>query len=118
MTEMQRRIDDQSDRDRRSFVQSRGLVVMNRRRKIKMCAYGSCRVEFYAYGEKGCGKTLYCLPCRKIVRLASSARWRKRNRTIINKKNNEWWVKAGGAKKQHEYYLKRKAAKLEAVTHG
>ena len=109
MNEIQRQAYDQNIKDKRSLIHSRGIVTMDRRRKIRMCAYGSCREEFYVKGDKGCGMTLYCLPCRSIVRKATSTRWRKRNRLIINKKNALYWVKFPN--KQHENYLKRKALK-------
>mgnify|MGYP003651135340 CR=1 FL=1 len=117
MTQIQRRIDDQADRDRREFIQSRGLVKMNRRCKIRMCQYGSCRSEFYVK-EVGGGKKLYCDTHRYIPLMLTQRKYRKTHREIINKKNNDWWVRNGGAVKQHQYYLKRKAAKLEAITHG
>jgi len=42
---------------------------MDRRHKIKMCAYGSCREEFYAKGDRGRSRK-YCDKCRPLVVLA------------------------------------------------
>jgi len=41
---------------------------MDRRCKIKMCAYGSCRVEFYAKGDSGAAKRKYCDEHKIIAR--------------------------------------------------
>ena len=60
---------------------------MDRRCKIKMCAYGSCRVEFYGKGTPGAGMQLYCLPHRAVVRKATHKRYRERIKGEIAKRN-------------------------------
>ena len=103
--------------DARNFIQDRRLKPMDLRCKTRMCQYGTCRNEFYVR-EMGGGKKLYCDTHRHIPLMLTQKKYRKTHRESINKKNSEWWIRNGGAAKQHEYYLKRKAAKLEAITHG
>ena len=103
--------------DARQFIQDRRVKPMDLRCKTRMCHYGTCRNEFYVR-ELGGGRKLYCKKHRHVPLLITQKKYRKTHRESINKKNNDWWIRNGGAAKQHEYYLKRKAAKLEAITHG
>lgn len=43
-------------------------MELDRRCKIKMCAYGSCRTEFYAKGDSGAAKRKYCDEHKTIAR--------------------------------------------------
>ena len=95
--------------ERRIFIKDRGDPTLNRRCKINMCAYGSCREEFYAYGDPGSGSRIYCKPHSKFMMLVRQRKYNRKNRESVNKTNKAWWIKNGGASKQHEYYLKRKA---------
>jgi hypothetical protein len=95
--------------EKRLFIKDRGDPTLNRRCKINMCAYGSCREEFYAYGDPGSGSRIYCKPHTKFMMLVRQRKYNRKNRESVNKTNKAWWIKNGGASKQHEYYLKRKA---------
>ena len=95
--------------EKRLFIKDRGDPTLNRRCKINMCAYGSCREEFYAYGDPGNGSRIYCKPHSKFMMLVRQRKYNRKNRESVNKTNKAWWIKNGGASKQHEYYLIRKA---------
>ena len=85
--------------------------TMDRRYKIKMCAYGSCRKEFYGKGNNYAGMKLYCLKHRPLARKGNMDRYRKsipekikiRNQTFRDKNPNY----------MREYYLRKKAERLQ-----
>ena len=95
--------------ERRIFIKDRGDPTLNRRCKINMCAYGSCREEFYAYGDPGSGSRIYCKPHSKFMMLVRQRKYNRKNRESVNKTNKGWRIKNVGASKQHENNLKRKA---------
>jgi hypothetical protein len=64
--------------------------TLDRRCKIKMCAYGSCRKEFYGKGYNYAGMKLYCLKHRPLVRKGNMTRYRKGIPEKISKRNKEY----------------------------
>ena len=106
-TELVRIIDTAEDRDRRDFINSRGLVHMDRRYKIGMCAYGSCRVEFYLKGTPGCGSRKYCKPHSKEMMLIRQNKYKNDIKWEIKIRNAAWHKQRPGY--AAEYYQKNKA---------
>ena len=104
-TELVRIIDSKEDRERRDFINSRRLRPMDGRYKIGMCAYGSCREEFYLKADSGSRK--YCKPHSKQMMLIRQNKY---------KNDIKWEIKIRNAayRKQRpgyaaEYYQKNKA---------
>ena len=88
--ELKRTIDTMEDRERRDFINSRRLIPMDGRYKIGMCAYGSCREEFYLKGDSGCGSRKYCKPHSETINLARQKKYRAENKWIIKARNKRW----------------------------
>ena len=88
--ELKRTIDTMEDRERRDFINSRRLVPMDGRYKIGMCAYGSCREEFYLKGDSGCGSRKYCKPHSETINLARQKKYRAENKWLIKARNKRW----------------------------
>ena len=88
--ELKRTIDTMEDRERRDFINSRRLIPMDGRYKIGMCAYGSCRKEFYLKGDSGCGSRKYCKPHSETINLARQKKYRAENKWIIKARNKRW----------------------------
>jgi len=88
--ELKRTIDTMEDRERRDFINSRRLIPMDGRYKIGMCAYGSCREEFYLKGESGCGSRKYCKPHSETINLARQKKYRAENKWLIKARNKRW----------------------------
>ncbi len=109
-TELKRNIDTMEDRERRDFINSRRLHPMDGRYKIGMCAYGSCREEFYLKGENGCGGRKYCKSHSQTVILIGQQKWRDENKFFIKARNQSWHKKRPTY--QAEYYQKTKADRL------
>jgi hypothetical protein len=106
-TELKRNIDTMEDRERREFINSRGLKPMDRRYKIGMCAYGSCREEFYLKGEAGAGSRKYCKPHSKEMMLVRQRNYNKDIKWAIKARNAAWHKQRPGY--AAEYYQKNKA---------
>ena len=88
--ELKRTIDTMEDRERRDFINSRRLHPMDGRYKIGMCAYGSCREEFYLKGDSGCGSRKYCKPHSETINLARQKKYRAENKWLIKARNKRW----------------------------
>ena len=88
--ELKRTIDTMEDRERRDFINSRRLHPMDGRYKIGMCAYGSCREEFYLKGESGCGSRKYFKPHSETINLARQKKYRAENKWLIKARNKRW----------------------------
>ena len=88
--ELKRTIDTMEDRERRDFINSRRLIPMDGRYKIGMCAYGSCREEFYLKGDSGCGSRKYCKPHSETINLARQKKYRAENKWLIKARNKRW----------------------------
>ena len=109
-TEIKRNIDSMEDRERRDFINSRRLVPMDGRYKIGMCAYGSCRVEFYLKGEAGCGSRKYCKPHSKAMMLIRQNKYKSGIKWEIKLRNAAWVKQRPNYHK--EYYQKNKVKAL------
>jgi hypothetical protein len=106
-TELVRNIDTAEDRERREFINSRGLVHMDRRCKIGMCAFGNCRIEFYLKGDSGAGSRKYCKPHSKEMMLVRQRNYGKDIKWAIKARNAAWHKQRPGY--AAEYYQKNKA---------
>jgi hypothetical protein len=106
-TELVRNIDTMEDRERREFINSRGLIHMDRRCKIGMCAFGNCRIEFYLKGESGAGSRKYCKPHSKEMMLVRQRNYNKDIKWAIKARNAAWHKQRPGY--AAEYYQKNKA---------
>jgi hypothetical protein len=80
------------------------------KRKMKICEFDSCKVEWWMKEDKANGPRKYCKPHSKIINdinlKKAQLAYRKRFSTVIAKRNAEWLVK--NPNYQREYYLKRK----------
>jgi hypothetical protein len=114
--ELKRTIDTMEDRERRDFINSRRLKPMDGRYKIGMCAYGSCREEFYLRGDSGCGSRKYCRPHSKTVELERQRVYRKENKAILRARNISWKSQRPGYAAQH-YQKNKEDIKAKAKTY-
>ena len=81
------------------------------KRKMKICEFDSCRIEWWVKEDKSSGPRKYCKPHSKIVNdinlKKAQLAYRKRLAPgVIAKRNIAW--KNNYPNYQREYYLKRK----------
>lgn len=115
-TKLKRNIDTEEDKERRDFINSRRLKPMDGRYKIGMCAYGSCREEFYLKGDSGCGSRKYCRPHSETVNLARQKKYRAENKWLIKARNKKWKSQRPGYAAER-YQKNKEEIKAKAKTY-